>query len=290
MEKTNKKPKMPEEIEKKLIGLLNDVVNMSDEKFKAIIGSTPGFHNYSLFNRMLVAIAGGSQVAGYNKWKELKNPVKKKEDHKVGAIGILAPKMCYKIYEGGSWKNTTRKKHKLFEGQKKSFPIGFFKVTVFDIQDTVNPESLNDIMTPKTENVTYTLAELTRVAEGMGYTVERRALEFALGGYISEKKIVLNSNKSEEANMGTLIHELAHGELGHTDTLKDHARDLKEQQAETVTYLVCQELGIPRNSQFYLKSWGLSKDILADFALIQSVSSRLANKLRNNTKAFLMED
>jgi hypothetical protein len=142
-------------------------------------------------------------------------------------------------------------------------------------------------MTPKSP-IGY--GEVEKAAFNLGYKIEKRPLEFNLGGYIYKKEITLNSNRSESANVGTLIHELAHGELGHNDTQCDHAQDIREQQAETVTYMVCLELGIERNSQFYLKSWGLSENIIQDFAVLSKVANKLVREIRSNSMRYILED
>jgi hypothetical protein len=275
--------KMPLEQENQLVGLLSAVNNMTDEEFKKILNLGAGFHNYSLFNKMLIAFNGGSQVAGYEKWQKLKRQVKKGSK----AIKILAPRMSYSIKVGGTWQYTTWKKHKEFSGEKRSFPTAFLAVNVFDIKDTEG-EALPEVMTPKSE---IKFNQVLMAAEKLGYKVTMQAMEYECGGYITgDKEIFINSNRSETANVGTLIHELCHGECGHTDTAVDHAYELKEQQAETATYLVCQSLGIDRNSVFYLKSWKLSENIMKDFQMISSVSSKITRAINGNARDFITSE
>lgn len=268
-------------------GLLNSVKSMSDEDFKKMLGEFSKFHNYSFFNQCLVYAAGASQVAGYKQWQEkFKRQVLDKASHKIGCIQILAPKMGFFILVNGEFERTTQKRFEDFQGEKKCYPIAFFPVNVFDISDTEGPE-IEEKMTPKS-SVGYDQVE--RAAQELGYKVEKRPLEFNVGGYISKKEITINSNRNESANVGTLIHELAHGELGHTDTNCNHESDIKEVQAETVTYMVCLELGIERNSQFYLKSWGMSENIIQDFALLSKVATKLVREIRSYALSYIMED
>jgi hypothetical protein len=275
--------KMPEEQLNKIIGLLSRVQNMTDDEFKKILSMGAGFHNYSLFNKILITIAGGSQVAGYEKWQKLKRQVRKGSK----AIKILAPRMSYSIKVGGEWQFTTWKKHKEFNGEKRSFPTAFIAVNVFDIKDT-DGEELPEMMTKKSD---LKLSQVLQAAEKLGYTVESRPLEYDMGGYIeADKKITLNSNRNEAANVGTLIHEMCHGEMGHTDTNNSHSYELNEQQAESATFLVCQALGVERNSEFYLKSWKMSENILADFQQISSVANKIVRAIEGNAKHFLLAD
>lgn len=267
-------------------GLLNRVKNMSDEEFKSMIGSFQKFHNYSFYNKCLIYAHGGSQVAGFNKWKEKNRWVKKKEQHTIGAIQILAPSMVHQIKVGNEAKNVSKKAYEDHQGVKRCFPVSFFAVTVFDIKDT-DGQALEETMTPKS-NISY--AHVESVAKSLGYTVERKGLEFKTGGYISQKHIVINENRQESANVGTMIHELAHGELGHTDTTNEDPYDLNEVQAETVTYMVCQELGIERQSEFYLKAWGMSDNVMIEMAKLAKVADKLIREIRPNSKHFIMAD
>ena len=261
---------------------------MSPEEFKKMLAEFNKFHRYSFFNKCLVYSAGASQVAGYKQWQEKhKRQVLEKSKHKIGAIQILAPKIGFFISNDGvDYDRTTQKKFESWEGKKKSYPVSFFPVTVFDISDTEG-EDIPEIMTPKSD---IGIELVLNAAKELGFNVEMRPLELSLGGYISGKDIVINSNRQESANVGTLIHELAHGLLGHQDTNCDHGTDIKEQQAETVTYMVCQQLGIERNSVFYLKSWGASQNIMNDFAQLSKVADKIINEIRSNSMRFILDD
>ena len=277
------KNQLPEKQEKMIRDLLNKVESMSDDSFREMLNGMIKFHNYSFYNRCIIMISNGSQVAGFNQWKKQGRWVKKG----ASAIQILAPKMCYQIFTKGKFERTTQIKHKNFKGKKKAYPIGFFTVNVFDIKSTEGKD-LPDPMTEKS-NIGYT--QVLKAAENLGYSVDKKPLEFSLGGYIEEgKQITINSNRQESGNVGTLIHELAHGELGHIESRGEHSRELCEQQAETVTYFVCQELGIERKSEFYLKSWKLSKDIMKDFKALHKVSQDLVRAIKPNSMRFISDD
>ena len=277
----SKEKTIPSEQKNLIEGLLSKVQNMSDEDFKKILNMGAGFHNYSFFNKLLIMAQGASQVAGFKAWQ---NKYKRKVKKGSKAIRILAPKMAYQIKVGGDWEFTTWKKHKNHNGEKRQFPTDYIAVPVFDIKDTEG-EDLPEVMTKKS-NLKY--EQVLNAAEKLGYTVESRPLEYNLGGYITEgKQIVINSNRNEAANVGTLIHEMCHGELGHVDTKHDHSYELCEQQAETATYLVCQALGVDRNSVFYLKSWKLSEDIMKDFQELSGVANKITRAIQGNAMAFI---
>lgn len=278
--------KIPDQQKSVIENLLAKVKSMTPEEYKTMLSGFIKFHQYSFFNKCLIYASGASQVAGFNQWKDKKRFVKVKQEHKIGAIKILAPKMLYQIKVGNEWQRVGNVAFKKFKGEKKCYPIAFFPVTVFDISDT-GGEPLPEQMT-KQSNIGIEL--ILNAAKKLGYTVEYRPLEYRLGGYIEKKNIYLNSNRPTIDHIGTLVHELAHGELGHTDTNSSHDNQLMEQQAETVTYMVCQELGIERESAFYLKSWGVSENILNDFALLGRVSKKLVDNIRTNTMKWFAEE
>jgi hypothetical protein len=238
----------------KVEGFIARIEEMQPKEYKKWVESLSRFHQYSLSNKVLLALAGASQVAGFKQWQ-------KRYDRKVKkgakAIWILAP-MIKKSY----FVNGTEVKYKKYKEAKKAGKstkvskgsiIGYKSVPVFDISDTEG-EPVKNGMTDKSE---IDFWQVEKTARALGYRVEKQPLEVAMGGYITaeEKHIVINSNLSEAENTATLIHELAHGELGHNDSKDNRASDIHELEAETATYIVCDKLGIDRKSDFYCKSW-----------------------------------
>jgi hypothetical protein len=76
-------------------------------------------------------------------------------------------------------------------------------------------------------------------------------------------ELLLNSVLSAEARYGTLIHELGHLYCGHLGTPNDRwwpdrqklSHDIREFEAESVSYLVCSRLGIDTASDEYLAAY-----------------------------------
>jgi hypothetical protein len=76
-------------------------------------------------------------------------------------------------------------------------------------------------------------------------------------------ELLLNSVLSPEARYGTLVHELAHLYCGHLGTPDDRwwpdrqylSHDVREFEAESVSYLVCSRLGIDTASDEYLSAY-----------------------------------
>lgn len=100
--------------------------------------------------------------------------------------------------------------------------------------------------------------DLTSVADGFGFRVEKRELTGGTNGYCSpsEKLIVVESRNNEVQQVKTLAHELGHALLHEEDN--DLPREHKEIEAESVAYVVSQALGINSGSYSfgYLTSWG----------------------------------
>ena len=247
--------------------LLGEVKELTPEQFKQTLDSLASFHQYSLYNQIILCFAGCSQVAGFKKWQELGRIVKKGEK----AVWILAP-WFKKIKKG--------KEEEKEEEEEKEVLHGFFSVPVFDIGQTEG-EPVKRGMTTGSD---IDFQELRKATEKAGWTVVFKPLEIAKGGYVTRDngQITLNSNLDELENTGTLIHEWVHKELKHPNN-GTPAR-VAEQQAETATYLVCKVLGIERKSVFYLKSWGLSENILKDFSKVDKVVKKVIKGVMSNGK------
>jgi len=123
-------------------------------------------------------------------------------------------------------------------------------------------------------------SELVQIAEKLGYPIKFERHEYSLGGFINEDGITLNQNHIECDQIGTLIHEISHGLLGHVEDLKSEnpiPQDRREQQAETLCYLICQSFGIDRRSEYYLKGWGTTEEILKDFSKINQAFRKFSD-------------
>lgn len=242
--------------------LIKEVKELTPEQFADILDTLANFHRYSLYNQIILCFAGCSQVAGYKKWQELGRRVNKGEK----AVWILAP-----------WLKKVKAESDQ-EKEEKKILHGFFSVPVFDISQTKGKPIKRGLTTAADID----FEELKKAAEKAGWPVVFKPLEIARGGYVTRDngEITLNSNLDELENTGTLVHEWVHKELKHPDN-GTPAR-VAEQQAETATYLVCKVLGIERKSVFYLKSWGLSENILKDFGKVDKVVKKITEGVISN--------
>ena len=251
---------------KRVKELVASVENMTKEQYQEMLDSMVKFHTYSFFNQMILMFHNCSQVAGYKRWEELGRQVKKGSK----AVWILAP-AYYK-------KKVTVKNKEGEEKEEEVKKLYFRSVPVFDISETEGKEIKRGLTTSSEIK----LSKVKEAAEKLGFSIRMKPLEIATGGYIKEKAITLNSNLNDTEHVGTLIHELSHGLLEHTNGNNGELpAKIKEQQAETTTYLACQILGVERRCQFYLKNWNLSKSIVKNFQTIDKVAKQIVEAVKN---------
>ncbi|MBA7490760.1 hypothetical protein ES702_01303 [subsurface metagenome] len=247
---------------KRVKELVASVENMTDKEYQGVLDSMVKFHQYSFNNQILLWFAGCSQVAGFHRWIELGRKVKKGGK----ATWILAPRF-FKI-KGENDKGEEVEVEKIY----------FVSVPVFDISQTEGKEIERGLTTKSELN----FPQAKEAAGKLGFTVKLKPLEIIRGGYIEERAITLNSNLGDTEHVGTLIHELCHGLLEHTNGNNGELpAKVKEQQAETATYLTCQILGVERKSEFYLKGWSLSENIVKDFQTLDKVAKEIIGAIND---------
>jgi hypothetical protein len=106
--------------------------------------------------------------------------------------------------------------------------------------------------------------------------------------------IVMNENLSRESQYATLIHELAHLYCGHLGTpnaswwpdRRGLELRVKEFEAESISYLVCQRLGIDNPSSTYLSNYMKSDEDIPfiSFDCIMKVSGLIEQMAKHRCK------
>lgn len=238
MEKLSKK-ELYDKIENGILRIIES------DKFKEYLSFAAKFRCYSFFNTLMIysAMPDATHVAGMRKWNELGRKVTKGQK----SIKILAPTFRKETEtvadeETGEEKEVTRQ-----------CLTGYILVPVFDVSQTEGKEipSATSNFGSDTE-----LLEAFKDIFGRKYTIKEMELRSALGGYTNGKEIVLNSSKSEEQRLKTLIHEVAHCELGHIED-KEKSRQEEEVEAEMTAFIVTNYFGIDSSdySFGYLGAW-----------------------------------
>lgn len=216
-------------------------------------GNNVSYNRYSPFNTMLLMFDTAfrkqkmyQMARGYKQWeKEFGRKVKKGEK----AMWILAPNKV-KIVE---------KDEETSEETIKYVTRGFRSVPVFELsqtegepvpQPTKNHEykSLNDL-------------DINEFIGSCGVSVEWEEL-IGCNGYTDGKKIVIGKHNNELAAICTLFHELCHYHLHfnrdgeEVKLYNDDSTNLKELEAEAVSYMVSSALGIENGySRKYIANW-----------------------------------
>lgn len=222
---------------------------MNSDEYKAALTFRAKLPRYSFRNVWLLYFQKPdiSMVAGYKVWQSHGRQVRKGEK----GLCIFAP--------------MTRKNS---DGEAELF--GFKTASVFDLSQT-DGESVPE--TPRPLRLTgegYTeracLDTLEHHLKCEGYSVKRATLPGETNGciYYKEKAIVLREGLASAQALKTLVHEYAHG-LMHAKATKDTPNDVRELEAESCAYIVCDSLGLDTSgySFNYLAGWASDpKDVL----------------------------
>ena len=93
--------------------------------------------------------------------------------------------------------------------------------------------------------------------EGKGFTVMYKPTVEGLFGYVNSlKQLVLKEGQDTAQSLATLIHEIGHALLGHLEDAHK-ARDQRELEAESVSWIVCRNLGLDVDEAAfrYMAAW-----------------------------------
>jgi antirestriction protein ArdC len=205
------------------------------------------FHRYSFGNTMLIHLQrpDASYVAGFHTWLRLGRRVRKGEK----GIAILAPIVRRLRVENQNGED------QVIVGA----PRNFKPASVFDLSQTEGdhlPEISSRLVGDDPRSAFVPLVE---VAASVGFAVEL-VDEFpdARNGDCShgDHRIRLRRHLAPAQRVKTLAHELAHAVL-HGPNCELSERGLKELEAESVAYVVCNELEIDSSSYSfgYVAGW-----------------------------------
>lgn len=200
------------------------------------------FHRYSFQNQILILQQrpDATWVAGYRAWLRLGRQVSQGER----AIRILAP--CLAVGEASAG-----------EDRPPLVLLGFRVARVFDLAQTTGTELPQPVRTLSGGGVGAELARLAGRAVELAFDVQFTALWGSRNGDCSHalRRIRVRSDVPATHQVKTLAHELAHAVLHGADF--QGSRALAELEAESVAYLVCQELGLDSSeySFGYVATW-----------------------------------
>lgn len=200
---------------------------MEEDGFRRWIAMRAKFHRYSFGNTLLIATQcpDATHVAGYKSWPKLGRHVRRGEK----AIRILAPIVVKRPDE---------------TGEERRAVVGFRGACVFDVSQTDGdplpdpPACVHDDGDELADHI----AGLEGHAAELGYVVYRYSPSNGALGFCDPigKRIVVDPELPPNAQVSTLVHELAHA---HGLTYRDHGRAECEVIVEATTAIVLGSLG-----------------------------------------------
>ncbi len=211
------------------------------------------FHRYSFHNQLLILrqFPEASQVAGYRAWQELGRQVRRGER----GMAIIAP--------------VALKRPEAVEAERLrdlELPLLTYRIArVFDVSQTEGQELPAPVGEMPAEAPPETLKRLLALVPSLGFTVEFTELRSGRRGDCSHalRRIRVDRRLSPGAKVKTLGHELAHAILHGPEFTG--GRELAELEAESVAYVVCQQLGLDSSAYSfgYVASWAGSGTVAA---------------------------
>jgi len=219
------------------------------------------FHRCSFSNTLLILVqrCSASRVAGFHTWRRLGRQVRRGEQ----AIWILAP-VTRRVAADDA----------IGEAEEAIRVVATFRpVPVFDVTQTEG-EPLPEVCTRLAgDDPLAAYVGPTGLAGSIGFQVLDHTFDGETNGDCSHplQRIRVEVNLEPAHRVKTLAHELAHAVL-HVDTTD---RALKELEAESVAYVVCDALGIQSDGWTfgYVAGWAGGGD--EAIAAIKAVGARI---------------
>jgi antirestriction protein ArdC len=203
---------------------------VGSDDWARMLDASARFHDYSPRNTLLILMQRptATRVAGFKRWQELGRQVRKGEK----GLAILAPRVVKREDENGD---------------PESRLVGFRVTHVFDIAQT-DGDDVPDVRPNLLEGVDdvglWDL--LAKQIADAGFALERGDCDGANGYTRWDDRVVRVRDDVAPAQAAkTLAHELGHVLLHEPAGGVSHVcRDVKEVEAESVAYLVCQAAGL----------------------------------------------
>lgn len=243
---------------------------ISEEGFRRWIECRSKFHRYSFGNVLLIASQrpDATHVAGFKAWQRNFNRSVCKGEK---AIRILAPIVV--------------KKTDPATGDVRRAVVGFRQACVFDLSQTAG-EPLPEpppCVPHDGDDLAKHLPALEAHARELGYLVLRYVPEGGALGFCDPigMRIVISPELSANAQVSTLVHELAHAE---GLSYKDYSRGECEVIVECVTAIVLGSLGFDAASFSvpYIAGWAQDDDGLDALEKFASTIDGTARKIEKS--------
>jgi len=238
------------------------------EALTKYLAAIANFRTYSVLNVLLILkqCPHAGHVAGYLTWQSFGRQVKTGEK----GIMILAP-IFRKLGENIDKTDNSDEARRV---------AGFRAVYVWDEQQTTGKQL------PEIGNVTgdpsVYLSRLEQFAKGNGIALDYSTEIAPARGRAEKGKITLLPDMSAAETFATLVHELAHADMHFGDRRANTDKRIRETEAESVAYVVCQAIGLETGTaaQDYLGLYGGdSKVLLESLEYVQQTASRILDAI-----------
>ncbi|MGA2453647.1 MAG: ArdC-like ssDNA-binding domain-containing protein [Solirubrobacteraceae bacterium] len=253
----------------------------SSEGWQTWLAARRHFHHYSFGNQLLIAMQRptATRVAGFRAWLKLGYAVNRGE--KAIRIWVPMPPTRRQLEQ---WQQQG--------GDPDARPRTFFKLgPVFDrdqvapLPPPATPAPLDlEIHEMTGDDLAPALPSLIALAGEIGSAVEFEAIQGSRRGYyeINTRRIAIRQDMAANAQVKTLIHELAHALLRAEPSADDPEleRAAEELVVESIAYTVCGALGLDASSYSipYLTCWSADTDI-AILEHTAALTDRLARRI-----------
>ncbi len=274
----NRKPASAQQLVRENVQyLIGQLEAGHSEALTSYLDAMVHFHNYSFGNVLAIARQKpqATNVAGMWAWNQLGRRVKRGEK----GIAILAPMIA-----------KTRKDEARIEGEAttngRTALLGFRKVYVWDESQTEGAPL------PEMEKVTGEVgAYLDRLRDhviAQGITLEyNESIAPALGAAFGTTiRLLPGQTKPEEFT--TLVHELAHLMLKHSERRTEITKTVRETEAEAIAFVVGKSIGLKTStaSADYISLYHGSAALLAEsLELVQQNAAIILAAIRTEESA-----
>ena len=271
------------ELTKKLEQAITALKQTND--YKQFLNLMAHLPHYSFRNLALIAYQKpkATMVMGYRSWQKYHRYVMAGER----AITIFAPRKV-KIHTDG----TNSSSDDADDNQNTDSEFVYFRpVSVFDISQTDGADMPN--LKGSTESFKGDFPNYRKTVEKIiklnpGTDVKFVARRSAANGCFDRSANVIKvcDDMSQTETIRTLIHEETHARLhSHGSEEEDAGRDVKEAEAEGVSYVVCKAIGINTDDYAvpYITGWMHEADDTAmqeAMGFIQKTANEFINKLQ----------
>lgn len=246
---------------------------LHSDAWRSFLRFERAFHAYSWQNRLLLWMQNdqATYVAGFHTWRKLGRHVKRGEH----GLMILAP-LVGRAIESSTGRDEADGLRPMTQGEASEASVsdaakdkrlyGFRTVTVFDVSQTQGqPLPELPIQPLRGKSLWY-----ERLCEVCPFSIlEVDDLGGANGTYcVSTGQIEIVRSLDSLHKAKTLVHEWAHGLLHSDGDGRTRSREVKELEAESVAFVVCDALGIDTSAYSfgYLASWN-GKEAMARMAV-----------------------